>query len=160
MKMADKTRLEWALDIVALLALGTMLVTTVGYYGQLPANVPTHFDASGTPDKYGSKATSLLLPGVAALLFAILTVITRFKKSFNYPVPLTAENTARQQANAVLMIRFLKAVIMIQFAYITIVSMLTAMSLRTGLGQYFLPIILVVTLGSVGFFIYRGYRLR
>ncbi len=56
-----------------------MVVFTVGvsawYFGRLPDIVPTHWNAEGKVNSYGSKWISLLIMPITVILMSVLTVI-------------------------------------------------------------------------------------
>ncbi|MPV89690.1 DUF1648 domain-containing protein [Georgenia ruanii] len=64
-------------------------------YPSLPATIPTHFDAAGTPDGYGPRATLLWLPLVWLVLQAGIEALSRHPRIFNYPVRVTEDNAQR-----------------------------------------------------------------
>ncbi|WP_071593339.1 DUF1648 domain-containing protein [Kamptonema formosum] len=84
------------LDIVA--AAGTVLSVAlpVQSWKALPPVIPVHFGLSGMPDGWGAKAILWLFPALSAAIYMGLTVLSRFPHTFNYPVPITSENAARQ----------------------------------------------------------------
>ena len=42
------------------------------------------------------KVTIWIMPAVAAIIFAVLTAVSRYPHTFNYPVRITSENARRQ----------------------------------------------------------------
>lgn len=119
------------------------------YWSTLPQNVPTHFGISGTPDAYGGKSTMLLLPAIAVLLYVLLTVISFFPQSFNYPVVVTDENRGRLQSIALALIGWLKAELTWLFAYISWITIRVSMGRSDSLGWQFLPVSLLVVGATV-----------
>ncbi len=68
--------------IVNIIALMLMLAGSAYVWMQTPAGteIPVHFDASGTPDRYGSKAEGLLmLPAITILLSVLMSQLPRFE---------------------------------------------------------------------------------
>lgn len=59
------------------------------WYGRLPARIPVHFDMSGQPDGWGSRAAFIVLPmiglGVAALMVVIGRAAVRHPAYINMP---------------------------------------------------------------------------
>jgi uncharacterized membrane protein len=98
--------------------MGFLWWLTVSNYYSLPDTIPVHFNAAGKVDNTGGKASILILPVIVTALFAGLTIFTRYPHNFNYPVKITAENAYRQYANAIMLIRILKLVIVIVFTAI------------------------------------------
>jgi len=78
-----------SLEAVALAALAFQAwITYRAFFGPdpLPAKIPTHFDAAGNPNAWGSPATLLFLPAIAVFIYLLFTVVTRFPSAFNYSV--------------------------------------------------------------------------
>lgn len=146
--------LEWLLESLAAALLIVTVASLLSGYGALPASVPTHFGASGAPDDTGPKATLLLLPGVHVFLYVLLTAITPFPWTFNFPWKITPENAARQYRQAQLLIRSLKAELGLLLAYLTVRSIRVAHGAAAGVGVVFLPLVLVLLFGTVaGYFV-------
>lgn len=51
----------------------------------LPEEIPIHFDLSGNPDGYGSRATLWLLPVIATFLGFLAIALLQYPSSFNVP---------------------------------------------------------------------------
>ena len=62
--MSVLTRILLALTVGVVIAL---LVFSASVYGDLPARIPTHFNASGTPDGFGARSNWWLLPIVCVV---------------------------------------------------------------------------------------------
>jgi hypothetical protein len=131
-------------ETLALSGLVFQLAVVRYYWNQMPHRVPTHFDAGGTPNAYGEKSELLFVPVIAALLYAVLTVLSFFPQSFNYPVPVTDANRARLQSIAVGMLGWLKAELTWTLAYIVWSTVRVAVGRSGGPGIGFLPILLIV----------------
>jgi uncharacterized membrane protein len=58
-----------------------LLLLLAGYavwgYRVLPERIPVHFDLSGTPDGWGSRAMFLVLPAIGAATIILLHFVTR-----------------------------------------------------------------------------------
>ena len=130
------------------------------HYAGLPERVPTHFGLAGEPDGYGSKSISWVVILIGALLYAGLTVMNRFPHTFNYLFAITEVNYERQYRMARRFVRILKAEMTWTFGWIErgIVGLPAGDS--PGLGPVFLPAVLVVIFGSVGFYIWLALRAK
>ena len=51
----------------------------------IPGTVPTHFNAAGKPDNYGSKASLIIEPIIALLLMGLFIFIEKFPQAWNFP---------------------------------------------------------------------------
>ncbi|MCO6498233.1 MAG: DUF1648 domain-containing protein [Chitinophagaceae bacterium] len=112
-------------------------------FGQLPEAIPTHFGISGEPDGYGSRNMIFLLPAIATVLFIGLTVLTRFPHKFNYLSRITEQNAITRYTFAVRLIRFLKWAIVVLFTFITYQTIETAKGRSTGMGEWFVPLVVM-----------------
>lgn len=83
------TRLLRGLGMLGALAITAWIL--VAYPG-LPETIPTHFDATGTADSWGSRTSILVLGGVMLALSAGLALLSTRPGAFNYPVTVTEHN--------------------------------------------------------------------
>jgi uncharacterized membrane protein len=148
---------KW-LEALSWVVLAFLWFVAVWNYDSLPETIPTHFNAGGEPDVWGGKAMILTLPGIASLLFLLLTILTRFPYKFNYPLEITAENAAYQYANAIRMMRILKLSVVLIFLLILIMTIRTATGKAEGLGWWFILVVLGLAVGPLVYFLNRAYR--
>lgn len=94
------------------------------YWRHIPQDIPTHFNAAGQIDAWGSRSTVLLLPIVGAVSFGM----------FQFVVVLCASIKSRGARAMETMCRLLSVVIALVFAYITACS-----ALVVPLGRWFMP---------------------
>lgn len=154
------SRLDWTVEIISAAALATTMILVLFYYRALPDKIPSHYDMTGQPDSYGTKTTMILLACIGIFLYAILTIVSRFPHVFNYPVEITETNAAVQYDNAIRMLRYIKLVIVCQFAYLTYSSMMIARGDQSSLGVVFLPMSLVLLFGVISIFIVKAYKYK
>ena len=154
------TKIDWALEAVTALALITLLAITAAGYNSLPETIPTHFNATGDADQYGSRQSIWIIPLATLVMYAALTIFERFPHKFNYWLEITTENAERQYRNMLYMMRALKVLVIILLLYVTYMITQIASGNHHGMGNWFLPIILIGLLSTVVIFIYRGYRLK
>ncbi|HEX3893394.1 MAG TPA: DUF1648 domain-containing protein [Terracidiphilus sp.] len=149
------------LDIIALLALSVLAWITWGaLYGphRLPDRVPTHFDAAGRANAWGSPAGMILLPIVALGLYLLMSIVGRFPAAFHYPVRATAQNVARLQSITLDMVAWLKAELVCLFGLLQWAFIQAA---RTGEGHLFpmiLPFFIAATFGTIGWHFVAMFR--
>lgn len=156
-----RTRIEYVLDMIALLAVVFALAIVADAWEALPERVPRHFNAAGEPDAYGSKA-SVLIPALTALvLYVVLSLAQRVRpRRYNYPLRITEDNAAVQYRLARLYLAVTKAAVIILLASGTWLTIQVALGHRQGLGGWYLPAFLgTVTLTMVGYGI-AAYRRR
>jgi hypothetical protein len=129
-------------------------------YAALPPVISTHYNAAGHADGSGAKATILILPVIATVLFAGMTLLNQFPHIFNYPVKITKENALIQYTNATRMIRYLKLVIVVIFGFIAFQTIQAAGGHADGLGIGFLPLTLGLAFIPLTYFIIKSFKAR
>lgn len=78
--------------LVSMFMIGIMIVTGVYFYAQLPAQIPIHFNFSGTPDSYGSKTTLFIIPLMAITMMLFLNYVAKTPHKHNIPYKITKDN--------------------------------------------------------------------
>ena len=131
---------------------------TITHYSTLPDTIPTHFNATGEADGFGSKASIIGLPVIATLLFIGLTVLNRYPHSFNYPTAITQDNALRLYTLATRMLRYLKLVLLVVFGGIGFMTVQHATGKAAGLGVWFLPLTLVLTFLPLIYFVVKSVQ--
>lgn len=67
---------NWKSEIPLLLAIAAAFVLSAVVWNRVPDEIPIHFDVTGTPDSYGSRAVGLLmLPGIGVLLYLLFFLL-------------------------------------------------------------------------------------
>ncbi|REK74935.1 DUF1648 domain-containing protein [Paenibacillus paeoniae] len=149
-----KTKFEWLLDGLSLLALLLPVIYLFVVWAELPAQVPIHFNAVGEPDGWGSKGISLILPIVGLLLYGGLTLLRKIPHHFNYPVALTKENAEQKYRLSIQLIAWMKFQISLLFGFILWNVIRTAQGQSGGLG-WLMPAALIVIFGTIIYFTVR-----
>lgn len=143
-----------AMEIIGAIVLLGMVAYLILNWGGVPDKVPGHYNAAGAIDQWTSKNHLLVLPITGAVLYLVLTLIGFFPAIWNVPVQITEENKEKVYGSMKSMLVMLKAELICCFSYITYNSMAA-----NTLSPYFLPIVLIVVLGTPGFFIVRVIKL-
>ena len=132
-------------ELLAAAGLLYQLVAVWMAWPALPSRVPTHFGFSGRADAFGDKSSLFLLPAVTITLYTMLTVLSFFPQTFNYPVRATDANRSRLYALGVSLLGWLKAELVWIFAYLCTSSIAVAEGRAAGLSPAFLVVALGVT---------------
>jgi uncharacterized membrane protein len=144
-------KLSEAVSLVLLAVMGWMAWSALHGPNPLPERVPTHFDAAGNANAWGSPRGILILPLLGVLTYAGLSLVSRFPSAFNFPVTVTPQNRERLQALALQMVSMVKAEALGLFLWI---EHLVLQAMRQGSsGNFhpgFMPVYLVLVLGTVG----------
>jgi uncharacterized membrane protein len=138
----ELTSLDRILEATALILLILLFVLPAVYYNQLPERIPSHFNARGGVDSYGSRFMVWLLPMTGLFVYILLTILSRYPHVFNFPVEVTAENAERLYRAGLVTIRIMKSGMLLLFLYITWLILRVALKKETGLGVYFLPVLI------------------
>ncbi len=149
------------LEILALFVLVLLCsITWAAVYGpnHLPDRVPTHFDAAGNANAWGSPSGMILLPAIAVGLYLLMSLVSRFPGAFNYPVRVTPQNIARLQSVTLDMIAWLKTELLCLF---TVLQGAFIHAARTGEGHLFPvipPFFIAAIFATAGWHFYAMFR--
>lgn len=138
------------LNRLAIILVLFMWIFTACIYSTLPQTIPVHFNAHGNPDDFGSKATLLLLPIIATLIFTGLTTLNKYPHRFNYMVTITEQNAQQQYSAATRLMRYVKLAVVAVFSYILVFTYLNIKGIVHGLGGWFLPIVVAAFCIPIG----------
>ncbi len=153
-----KTRFEIAFDAIGIIFYILIISYLATHYNALPDRVPSHFNALGEADSFGSKQILLILPAISGGLWVLMTVMEKSPHAFNY-LNLREDNIEAQYKNGRMMVNVLKNEIVLLFGAITYLTVQIATGVAAGLGELFLPIYLVVILGSMFVFMWRMLKM-
>lgn len=140
------------LEIVSLAGLAVLAWSTAGALAgshRLPGRIPTHFNVAGRADAWGPPWMLLALPIAAGVLYALMTLVSRFPGAFNYPVRVTPANRARLEELALQMIAWLKAEVIWLFVSIQLATLHMARHNVGALSGWLMPTALVVVFGTI-----------
>lgn len=84
--------LEVALGFLSFLGTVAIIAIAVYFYGQLPDQIPGHFNAAGQVTDYQGRAFSFFLPALAVVFFVGFSLLKRIPHLYNYPTRITPEN--------------------------------------------------------------------
>ncbi|WP_420580424.1 DUF1648 domain-containing protein [Reichenbachiella sp.] len=149
-------------DVLMELMGGVLIILLVAYplyrYAELPEVIPMHFDATGKPDRFGSKCSIWILPMVGFVVYVGLMILNRFPHLFNYPTEITNHNAERQYKLAATLVRTINFSTALIFYYITYQSVQSALVGQDGLGRMFLPLVILGTICPIAWYLIKVYR--
>ena len=155
-----RTTFDWATEFMAFVFLVVLVALPLIYYNHLPERIPVHFNGAGIPDGYGSRSNLWILPVTSLFLYLLLTILEAFPYIYNFPVEITPDNAVTQYTLATRLIRILKTVILIIFAFISYKTIKTATGETAGLGKAFLPVFLLLTFGVIIIYVVKSLNNR
>ena len=158
--LPPRSSYEKTLEALALIGLLLGSLILLVHWSDIPSRVPNHFGASGEPNSWGGKSILTFYLIMTVSLFSVFTFAGRFPHKCNYPWPITEANASAQYKITRSMLSCLKAQCMWLFVFLEWKTIQIARGSAKGLGIYSLPTFLIFTLGTVGFYLLKGYRNR
>ena len=137
--------------MAVIISMGLILLLN---WNSIPDKVPIHFTFDGTADGYGSKTVLIIEPIIAAVLFALITIVQKFPRLWNFPVEITRENMKREYLIAHIMFVVMK----VMMTALLLISMLA--SLINGFPSWPIIAVIAVMLASIIGGIVMMIRLR
>ena len=126
----------------------------------LPQTIPTHFDASGNPDGFGSKGTIWLLPAISVVMVPAILFFRRYPWLSNVPWEINEENALRQYELLVRLFSLCACVI----SFIFLVLAYDTISIASGgsslFGKWLMPVFIVPPIGILIWYLIAGWRAR
>lgn len=146
---------DWIIEAITLICLVILFILPLLNMGDLPGQIPSHFNAAGEPDGYSSAGSIWILPVTGLITWMLLTLVGFFPRIYNYPVQITPENAEVQYRTATRLMRTIKCIIMAMFAFMVYRTILTATGEAGGMGKTFLPVSMLILSGAIIFYDYR-----
>lgn len=156
--LPETTPVDVILEVAGYMTILGVWIFVLMHYPKLPDTIATHFNALGEADGYGGKASLFALPAISTIMFAGITILSRFPRVFNYPVKITPENALRQYTLAVRLLRILKLAVVIMFGVIAMKTVQNAGDSGSGPGLWFLPFVLGITFVPLFTYIYLASK--
>jgi uncharacterized membrane protein len=154
----ERSKIDVVLEIVAGVGVFALIAVAAVYYSRLPDSIPTHFNFSGEPDAWGAKTGMLVTPLIGAVLYAALTVLSRYPHKFNYLWAITESNARRQYILSRRMLSAVKLVLVFTFFYITWSTIRTALGSQMGLSPLFTILQIPVLAAILGYYVIKASR--
>ena len=142
-------------ELLALAGVVFSVAVVADFYSRLPERIATHFNAAGVANGFGTRSTLWVLVGIAVLLYLILSVVGSLQGVVSLKRPLAPEREKVVLTESMEMVGWIKVEVCWMFAYICLAMVRNGMGLQTGLGPWFLPLTLVVVLGTCAFYMAR-----
>ena len=146
---------SFTVNAICLVLLVGNLVYLIVAWGNLPEQIPAHFDSSGNVTRYGGKGELLILPIMNFLMYIGVSVVERFPQIWNTGVKATEENKWRLYRIIKNMLVTIKMEMVALIVFISINQ-----SLGANLPGWIIPIIPIVITVSIVFFIVKLIRAR
>ena len=158
--LPPRSSYEKTLEVLSFIGLILGPIILLVHWSDIPSRVPNHFGSSGKPNSWGGKSLLTVYLIMTVSLFSVFTFAGQFPHKCNYAWPITEANASAQYQITRSMLSFLKAQSMWLFVFLEWKTIQIAREGSGGLGIYSLPTFLLVTLGTVGFYLLKAYRNR
>jgi hypothetical protein len=155
-----RTPFEMSLELIAAGAVVLACALLAQAWPAVPDRVPQHFGPTGQPDTWGGKQILWVLPAVAAGNYLLMTIVSRFPHTFNYPWPITVQNAEAQYVLGRTLMTALKAEIGALLVFLEWKTIAVALGRSKGLGEAFLPVFMGVMALTIGLYFLRAYQAR
>ncbi|MEG0449238.1 MAG: DUF1648 domain-containing protein [Lysinibacillus sp.] len=115
-------------------------------WGNLPSEIPGHFNGAGEVDRWGSKFEILILPLIGFFLWALISVLEKAPYMHNYPKRINESNVEAFYLNSRKLANVIKNICLLIFAVLQVQIVRVALGQIDSLGWWFLPFVLMSTL--------------
>ena len=136
---------DYVMELICIALLIIMWAYAFIEYSTLPDIIPTHFNSAGIADNYGSKSTIFIMPVIGSLVYLLLFIVNMYPHIHNYSVNITLENALKNYRFSTRFLRTVNVLMCLLFAYITYHIVESATSSETGIGSFFLPVIIGIS---------------
>ncbi|MFJ7669148.1 DUF1648 domain-containing protein [Lysinibacillus sp. NPDC097195] len=140
-----KTRYEKFLDVIGGGLFIVSIVFIISQFGNLPEEIPAHFNGAGEVDRWGSKIEVFILPGIGLIMWIFLGLLEKAPHLHNYPTRLNEGNVEAFYLNSRKLCNELKNFSVILFAILSCEMILVALGKLDDLGWWFLPFVIIGT---------------
>lgn len=137
--------LDYVMELASIALLILMWAYAIVEYTSLPDIIPTHFNSAGIADDYGSKSTIFIIPIIGSLTYILLFALNLYPHIHNYSVNITSENALKNYRFSTRFLRTVNVLMCMLFAYITYHIVESATAEQNGIGTYFLPVIIGIS---------------
>jgi uncharacterized membrane protein len=152
-----KTAYDWVLDASTVLAILIMFIILISNWGDLPEQVPMHFNAQGLADRHGGKWSLLFFVLIPLAITIMLTLMNRNPHHYNYLTKITEYNALFQYRLAQRMLRWVNLIVVLNFTFLLQATIdasiqgtdkLQVLFVFIFIGSLFLPMIIYFYLSS------------
>lgn len=148
-------------DILGIILWLISIILIIVNYDSLPNKIPSHYNLSGEPDSWGTKAFVFALPAIAIVVWIALHIINRSKKLERFiNVPSMNGKPNRAQIDlAKILLDVMKFEMMAIFTFLIVKDLYTAKGMPFVLGFWEPFIILGIICITVVIYLFNNYKL-
>lgn len=148
-------RYHFILEVLSILFIIGLLAFFLFSWGSIPDKLPGHYNAMGQIDRMTGKGHLIINYSIMLIMYLGMSILERFPQAWNTGVRVTKENRIRVYSVLKSMIKTIKFILVATFTYI----ILSAAN-EKALSWWFTPGILILTFGTLAYFLIKLYRNR
>ena len=148
------------LEAIAFVALLYGLVLVLQSWSALPQTIPTHFNAKGEADGWGSKGMIWLLPAISVVMIPMMLWLRRYPWLSNVPWEINEENALQQYGLIVRLQSLLACVVSLLFLILLYDTISIAGGGTSLLGWWCITIFVGGTIAPIIWYLIVGFRTR
>jgi len=157
MRGSGRSISDWALEGVSVAGLLAGGGDVAVHWSLLPARIPVHFGAAGSPNAWGDRTMLLFLLAATIVMAVVLTIAEGYQRLINIPMKVDRESPEVRRLLRSLVIA-MKAVITVSSAWIIDLTMRTAVGEANGLGSALLPVFLAAVTAPIIYYVVKLAR--
>lgn len=143
-----------ATNIISVVLILCYIAFLIIGWKNFPNEVPTHFNAAGVTDEFGSKSTLLIEPAAMIGLFLLLAIVECFPRIWNIPIEVTEDNVEDVE-------RIFRGMFgVVKIAIVLICAYSGFMCIYAGIPSWPIWLMSVVILITIAFSIYMLFKCR
>lgn len=141
------SRFQIIIEVFTAILLLSIWAYLIVFWTNIPNKIPTHYNAAGIIDNFGSKNEIFIEPIISTALYIILTLQSFYPSNGKISSMVTEEDRKVAYANTKSMMILTKMEVIIVLTYIFYCTI----KIRS-LGIWFMPLTLIVFLGTIVYF--------
>ena len=143
------------IQIICLVLMAGVTIYLIAGWTSFPDQIPMHYGGSGEIDRWGGKGEIILLILLWWGMYLVLSAIERFPQVWNTGVKVTPQNQERVYRTLKYMLKTLKFLTALIFAYLIVNSLQSA-----PLPGWFTPAVMILVFGDMAFWLIRLFRIK
>ncbi|PPK88497.1 hypothetical protein CLV84_1465 [Neolewinella xylanilytica] len=149
-----KSAADYWLELGSLASLLLLVFVSFSGFVRVPTTIPFRFGMDGWPDLYPSRIRFGLLPFLGVVVYAVGQLLTLRPHRFSYPARITPANAAVHYRNAIRLLQFVLAWLLLSMSYLQFRTARAEAGLYGG-PSLLVAILLLVLLVSGGWYFLR-----
>ncbi|HIZ75159.1 MAG TPA: DUF1648 domain-containing protein, partial [Candidatus Mediterraneibacter stercoravium] len=151
----ENTRADRILDLLGwILLIGTLAYLILGW-SSFPDQIPMHYNGAGEIDRWGGKGEIIFIEVMMWILYLGIGVVEKYPQIWNTGVEVTAKNKEKVYRTLKYMLKTLKFLTALIFAYLIVNSLQSA-----PLPGWFTPAVMILVFGDMAFWLIRLFRIK